>query len=170
MEACTFLREIWNIIIQDNPIKHIINFCSTNKLSRSLYNDKQLWKLLVERDYPFITLNKSYREVYIDTHRSLYKHSLYLYDNYAVCNKEYVNEKIIIITVSKELASLLKTNFNYVNIIQGNIKCVSTSSLDKCVSRILSIMACVDFSKITVREGMRSSENSIEFSRGPLMA
>jgi len=113
--------ELWEKILFKASYMDIICFGATCKQ----YNvgQENLWKLLLEKDYPIaspdnltqwniiyddtIFEKQPYYETYKVVHNNLTEQACYIFNEYATCNKLYVQKNLIIRDIIKILVKII---------------------------------------------------------------
>jgi len=129
--ASIFPPEVMNMILGHRSAKTIINMCATSKLSTAICQNEGLWKLLIERDYPFAMdvdlydmdinfdedayIQRPYYEKYTVIFSDLNVWANHFFKNFATCNKKYIKKKKVLKDVVKVLVELLNYTFQAPN-------------------------------------------------------
>ena len=107
--------------MKDLPFEDVIRVRSVNKSFVILRENKDLWIILMRRDYPFVSLDLNnhpdtfekspYYILYMTIFSDLNKRARFLFENYATCNKKYIREDLMIKDIIGKLVAIL--NFSH---------------------------------------------------------
>ena len=106
-------------ILKDSSYSEIMKLCDVHP---EICEDEELWKMLLRRDYPFLSprtliplklqFNRNdpapYYIAYKTLHEALFTEASHYFNNYAVCDKRYVNRDLMIEDVMKFLAGVVE--------------------------------------------------------------